>query len=217
LNEKLTDEMRANWQRLCHHLGANDDACAAAFDELVRAYAEPQRHYHNLDHIAQCLRLFDDVRGMAFDPDACEAAFWFHDVVYDAQRKDNEFRSAQFADEALRRLGAAQTFIEHVHRLILATTHDSPPPTHETDACLVTDIDLVSLGLPPDVFDAHGAEIRREFAHVSDEAYRAGRVAMMHKFLARPSIYSTDVFRTTYEVAARGNIQRLLDRLQRGN
>ena len=215
MNEKLIDDMRREWQRLCGRLAPTSGACDAVFDELVRAYGEPHRHYHNLDHIAQCLRLFDDARVKALHPDACEAAFWFHDVVYDPHRQDNEFRSAQVADESLRRLGAPQTFIEQVHRLILATTHDSPPPAHDTDACLVTDIDLVSLGLPPAVFDAHGSEIRQEFAHVSDEAFRAGRIAMMHKFLARPAIYSTEVFRAAYESVARANIQRLLDRLER--
>jgi predicted metal-dependent HD superfamily phosphohydrolase len=218
LNEKLTDEMRRRWQNLCRRIApTGGGACDLMIDELVRAYCEPHRHYHNLDHIAQCLQLFDDVRGMALDPDACEVAFWFHDVVYDPHRKDNELRSAQVADESLHRLGAPRTFVEQVHRLIVATTHDFSPPADDIDACLVTDIDLVSLGLPPDVFDAHGAEIRQEFAHVSDGDYRAGRIAMMRKFLARPAIYSTDVFRASYERAARANIQRLLDRLEQNN
>ncbi len=71
-------------------------------DELVRAYAAPERHYHNLAHIEAMLELHAQ-RTRTHCPirQAVEAAIWFHDAVYDTRRHDNEERSAQLAADRL--------------------------------------------------------------------------------------------------------------------
>ena len=62
--------------------------------KLVDAYRQPARHYHNLRHIAQCLRELDLVRRQCDDPLAVTAALLFHDCVYDPAQPGNEERSA---------------------------------------------------------------------------------------------------------------------------
>ncbi|MCW1938109.1 hypothetical protein OMD46_20460 [Pseudomonas sp. MDMC_285] len=35
------------------------------FEKLVRAYEEPQRHYHSLQHLRECLVHFEQARHLA--------------------------------------------------------------------------------------------------------------------------------------------------------
>ncbi|RVD62485.1 hypothetical protein EN750_21345, partial [Mesorhizobium sp. M7A.F.Ca.ET.027.03.2.1] len=68
-----------------------DDALKS---ELLALYRAPGRHYHNLSHIEAMLALAGDCRELLGDPQAIEAAIWFHDAVYDSKAKDNEAQSA---------------------------------------------------------------------------------------------------------------------------
>ena len=75
------------------------------------------------------------------------------------------------------------------------------------------DVDLAILGAPPERFDEYERQIRAEYAHVSDEAFRAGRMKVLQVFLARPGIYSTDRMRKDFEDQARRNLRRSIERL----
>jgi predicted metal-dependent HD superfamily phosphohydrolase len=138
-------------------------------------------------------------------------ALWFHDAVYDTQRSDNEERSAVWAREYLTARAVAHDAIDRIEAMILATRHTEH--TAPGDTALMVDIDLGILGQPVRVFDRYDAAIRREYAWVSDEAYRAGRRAVLASFLARTHIYCTDFFHARLETTARANLARALDRL----
>src|SRR5438045_2724195 len=62
---------------------------------LIRAWSQPHRAYHTLQHFEECLVLLDSV-----DPDAhaIEVVFWFHDAVYDTHATNNEMLSADWVD-----------------------------------------------------------------------------------------------------------------------
>ena len=176
------------------------------YGELVSAYTAPDRHYHDIRHIAHCLSEFDGVRHLARNPQAVEVAIWFHDVVYDGRQQDNEEQSADVAAEALRRVGASEAFIGEVQQLILFTRHNAEPTT--SDGKLLADIDLASLALAPDRFDENSRRIRSEYLHVPEDAFIRTRNDMLGGLLKRPRIYYTDVFHDRYEGQARENLER---------
>jgi predicted metal-dependent HD superfamily phosphohydrolase len=67
-------------------------------DDLIAAYAASNRHYHNLAHIEDCLAQLAQVNGLsAAEREILTEAIWWHDVVYDPTRSDNEELSAQLA------------------------------------------------------------------------------------------------------------------------
>jgi len=200
-------KLEQRWASLCHGLGT-EEARADVFDQLYAAYTAADRHYHDIRHIEHCLREFDSVRALAQEPRALELAIWFHDVIYDGRRQDNEEKSADFAEVHLRELGADAELRRDVRELILLTRHDRTPPT--VDGKLMVDIDLSSLGIAPEAFDANGDAIRREYPHVSDADFCRGRADLLGRFLERPRIYYTDFFRERYERAARANLCRTL-------
>src|SRR5579862_8801291 len=70
------------WNSLLESVGARRSGLEW-YDRLAKAYGEPQRHYHNHRHIAECLAEFDQARGLAGDAVTVELALWFHDAVYD--------------------------------------------------------------------------------------------------------------------------------------
>ena len=184
----------------------------ALFDRLVAAWSEPQRHYHTLQHLRECLALLDDVRAQAVHPAEVELALWFHDAVYEPARHDNEERSADWAREAMQAAGVADAAAQRVHALVMDTCHAQPPCG--ADAQLLVDIDLSILGAPAQRFDESDAQIRREYAHVDEDDWRRGRARVLRGFLERPAIYTTPGFHAAREAQARANLQRALERLQ---
>ncbi|WP_395447111.1 hypothetical protein ACHMW7_19110 [Aminobacter sp. UC22_36] len=184
--------------------------------ELTALYLAEDRHYHGIRHIEALLRLLAEYRAQFADPEAIEAAIWFHDAIYDSRRKDNETQSAALAADKLSgkvdalRLGRIVTMIE------ATATHEVPAfddAAAKNDAALLLDMDLSILGAPADIFDTYEDAVRREYGWVSDGDWRAGRGAVLSNFLARPRIFHTDVFVTRFEALARVNMERSLAKL----
>jgi predicted metal-dependent HD superfamily phosphohydrolase len=185
-----------------------DDALKSELSGLYRAQG---RHYHNLAHIQAMLALAGDYRGSLGDPEAVEAAIWFHDAIYDSKAKDNEAQSAALAEKKL--AGRADpSRLDRIKAMIVATaTHQLPPfddATATRDASLFLDMDLSILGAAPDAFDAYERAVRREYAWLEEPMWRAGRSAVLKNFLARPHIFHTEAFRQRFEPQARENMAR---------
>jgi predicted metal-dependent HD superfamily phosphohydrolase len=208
----MLDEAR--WKGLLNRLGAKGEN-KSYFDVLVAAYSEPNRAYHNMDHISECLCLFDSYNFMAENPDEVEIAIWCHDVVYDTRTNDNELRSASWAVEMLLEVGVEDGIPDSVRDLIIATRHDGN--LSGGDAKFLADIDLSVLGKPEDEFDADTHKVRAEFQWIPEPTYRENRIAILEGFLNRASIYYTQPFIDAYEVKARNNISRNILRLRGGD
>jgi len=186
--------------------------------ELSALYRAEDRHYHNLAHIEAMLALAADYRALLSDPEAVEAAIWFHDAIYDSKAKDNEARSASLARNKLAgRTDAGR--LDRIGAMILATaTHQLPRFDDDAatrDASLFLDMDLSILGAAPDAFDVYERAVRREYGWVEEPMWRAGRGAVLKDFLARPRIFHTEELRQRFEPQARLNMARSLEALQR--
>lgn len=199
------------WQRLWRSAGAAAEP-AAWYDRLTQAYAEPQRHYHNQQHIAECLAELDGARHLARQPEVVELALWFHDAVYDPKAGDNEERSAALAVECLR-AGGLEQLAGTVSELVMATKlhgADAGP-----DAALIVDVDLSILGKGETRFAEYEAQIRKEYSWVPKLVFNSKRAGILKRFLARDRIYATEYFSDRYEQIARQNLERSVRNLKR--
>jgi predicted metal-dependent HD superfamily phosphohydrolase len=178
-------------------------------EELVAAYTATGRHYHNLTHIEDCLAILARVDNLsALDREILSAALWWHDVVYDATRSDNEELSARLAEQHVR-----EDIRREVGRLIrLTKTHDVQPD--DRLGAILISIDLSILGAEPARYDAYAAAIRQEFIHVPEADYRAGRAKVLGQFAARPVIFPDAAFAARYDRQARENLARELAALR---
>jgi predicted metal-dependent HD superfamily phosphohydrolase len=204
---------RDRWVALLHAAGAAGDT-SAWHERLAKAYAEPHRHYHNLQHIAECLTEFDAARHLARQPVAVELALWFHDAVYDPQAGDNEERSAALAQQCLREAAAADSLAETVARLVLATKRHEVGA--DPDAAIMVDVDLSILGRDERRFFEYEDQIRREYAWVPAAVFASKRAELLQGFLARKHVFVTDWFRGKYEQQARHNLEASIRRLGLG-
>jgi predicted metal-dependent HD superfamily phosphohydrolase len=113
-------------------------------DELVAAYTAQGRHYHNLAHIEDCLGALARVDNLsAAEREILVEAIWWHDVVYDATRADNEELSARLAEAHVR-----ADISREVGRLIRLTRTHQVLPDDRLGAVLIS-IDLSILGAEP--------------------------------------------------------------------
>ncbi|MDQ2819530.1 MAG: N-methyl-D-aspartate receptor NMDAR2C subunit [Pseudomonadota bacterium] len=184
---------------------ASDDAALA---RLLASYAEPARHYHTRQHLAECLGLVDELAHLAARPGEMAVALWYHDAVYVPLAHDNEARSAAWAGAALRAAGADDAVIARVEKHIMATTHHDA--AGDGDARMVVDIDLAILGASPRRFAEYERQVRAEYAAVPSAEYRQKRRAVLARFLARPTLYATPALRDRLERRARLNLQKAI-------
>ncbi len=196
----------ALWQRL-----GGQGSLERWHEVLTSCYESPGRYYHTLEHIAEALQLFDQLRATAQRPDEVELAIWTHDVIWEPLSTDVEAMSAAWVATVGRIAGVSDEILRRVGTLILATTHATAAVSG--DAALLQDIDLAILGADSERFDQYEADIAAEYAVVPPEAFRAGRRQVLERFLARPTIYSTKVCQERFEAPARANLARTLLRL----
>ena len=199
-------DFKQRWIRDWASLGLTGDA--ALLERLLASYAEPQRLYHTLQHLSECLDLFDQVAHLARRPGEVALALWFHDAVYIPQGHDNEARSAAWAGEALQAAGADEAVIARTQALIMATAHHQAQ--EQGDARLVIDVDLAILGAEPARFAEYEEQVRAEYASVPVELYRQKRGELLTRFLERPAIYGTAELHARLEQQARTNLGHVI-------
>ncbi|SDZ56400.1 Predicted metal-dependent phosphohydrolase, HD superfamily [Variovorax sp. YR266] len=199
------EALHANWTDAWRALGVESPGDALC-TELQRRYGEPQRHYHTMQHLGECLAWFEREKTSAERPGEVALALWFHDATYDVHAHDNEARSADWARQALLEAGVDEAAAERVHALVMATRHDAVPEGR--DAELLIDIDLSILGAERTRFDEYERQVHAEYAFVPDEVRLPRRRAILQRFLDRQAIYATPRMHAQLEAQARANLQR---------
>jgi len=179
--------------------------------DLLARYAESHRAYHTLEHLSECFAWLASAHERAERPAELALALAYHDAVYDPQRTDNERRSAAAFEADAARVGLARDPTRRIAALIEQTA-DHGMATG--DGALLNDIDLSILGASPYQYERYLQQIRREYAHATDEAFRCGRTLVVRDFLQRTSIFHTPLFARRLEPLARRNLSAELDRLQ---
>jgi predicted metal-dependent HD superfamily phosphohydrolase len=195
------------WREAMDAIAAPPDLSAAAFARLTAAYASSERHYHGLSHLTALLTLARKHAALVRDRLAVDLAILFHDVVYDPRRADNEEMSARYAECCLHALAAPSALVEKVTAWIRVTAHGTMScAVPDADLAFLLDIDLSILASPPDAYREYAAAVRREYGHVPDSQFRAGRARVLRHFLDRPAIYITPPLHAVWENAARSNL-----------
>jgi predicted metal-dependent HD superfamily phosphohydrolase len=213
MKNAIKERLEADWLKLVGLWGCPTEAGRRTFADLAARYAEPARHYHNLDHVRAVLEAIIFLDRRADDQPALRFAAWFHDAVYDPRAGDNEEKSASLAENVLDSLEVPKAVRSETARLILLTkTHLAG--ADDLAGQVLVDADLAILGAAEEAYDCYAGAIRREYAWVSEEQYRTGRCQVLERFLQRPRIYATKEAFERWEEQARRNLRR--ERASRG-
>ncbi len=184
----------------------------AVRDELLTAYADPSRGYHDTRHLVEVLDRLDELAeaGTWFEPTPVALAAWFHDAVYDG-RPGAEERSAAWAEDVLAAHEPRQ--VAEVTRLV-RLTESHRPAEDDANGCALSDADLAILAAPTERYAEYVADVRRELAHVPERDFRAGRAAVLGALLALDRVYRTEAGHSRWEQRARANLTGELDALR---
>jgi predicted metal-dependent HD superfamily phosphohydrolase len=192
-----------SWQRCWAGVGANSEG-KDVYENLLQRHSEPQRKYHTLQHLNECIVWIEKVGHLAKRPHEVEMALWFHDAIYTLQSHENEEQSAGLACLSLMMANVNSDVVERIAQLVLATAHSVESTLH--DEQLLVDIDLSILGALPSRFAEYETQIRDEYSFVEEALFRTKRREILLSFLERKRIYTTDLMFNELESQARINL-----------
>ncbi|MDF1754233.1 MAG: hypothetical protein P1U89_15720 [Verrucomicrobiales bacterium] len=197
--------MKSRWENLVTNRSWESECASRCWEELEKRYEGAARFYHSFFHIEDCLNQLGELKLEASS--AIELAIWFHDVIYEIDRSDNEAISGDFAVAWLEQLGESAGMCEAVDRLINATDHRSA--SEAMDEQIIVDIDLSILGSEPARYHRYCQQIRAEYSEIPDEVYRDGRARVLRSFLQRPVIYRSEFYQGLEEPARENLVAEL--------
>lgn len=181
------------------------------WQEIETAYKGPKRHYHKLTHLEQVFQQLLPLRAEIADWDTLLFSLFYHDIVYNVRRQDNEEKSAELAQERLQALVYPPERIEKCVAQIIATKSHTLSPNADTN--LFTDADLAILGQDWPIYHSYTQQVRREYAIYPDLLYKPGRRKVLQHFLDMERIFKTAHFYDLYEQKARVNLSQELAEL----
>ena len=181
------------------------------WNEIEKAYTGKKRYYHNLFHLQALYNELTECRQLISDWDTILFSLFYHDIIYSVIKGNNEQKSADVAVNRLKVIGFPELQIERCYQQILATSNHLT--SNDLDTNLFTDSDLSILGQPESAYDDYCLQIRKEYGIFPDMIYKPGRKKVVIHFLEMQRIFKTEIFFEKFEMQARKNLQRELEKL----
>ena len=204
------DKLRNIWYELTSRYTDHTELMDELWTEIEKRYSEKKRYYHNLTHLEYMLEKAMHYKDRLTDTDTVLFSIFYHDIIYNIRRKDNEQKSADFAKSRLTRLELPSDQIARCQHQIMATAHQTAKdhPAHkDPDTHYLVDFDLAILGESREVYEDYAKKIRKEYAIYPAFLYKKGRKKVLHHFLGMDRIFKTKKFQDQYEQQARENLK----------
>ena len=182
--------------------------------EIETKYSNKNRHYHTLEHLDSILNQLTSIKNQINDWNTILFSLYFHDIVYNVLKKNNEERSAALAEIRMRSISVQSEIIEKCKDQIIATKAHHISKDNDTN--YFTDSDLSILGNNPKIYSNYYRQIRKEYSIYPDLIYCPGRIKVLTHFLNMDRIFKTDYFFEKFEIQARENLKTELEGLQNG-
>lgn len=206
-------QLKLEWNSLVSKFTNDLELTESLWDDLVKNYEQKSRAYHNLTHLNSMFQELENCKNQINDLEVLQFSIWFHDIVYQAVKKDNEEKSAEYAQKALQKIGLEKDRIERCfEQIILTKTHRLSNNAPDDDKFLI-DFDLEVLSRNWAAYAVYCQQIRKEYWMFPSVLYKKGRRAAMEKFLEREWIYQTANYRKEKENLARTNIEREINEM----
>jgi len=152
------------------------------FRRICRAYSAEGRFYHTLQHIAECIRFVNIHYGSSGDTFLVKFALFYHDIVYDVKRKDNEELSgvewsnySASSGFKLAQMGGSRI----VENLILMTAKHRLEPNAPLLFQMMNDADMHVFLCPDHHYLEYAHNVWLEYRSVGSEEYLQGRLAFL--------------------------------------
>ncbi|MDA9774396.1 hypothetical protein N9B82_05510 [Saprospiraceae bacterium] len=206
----MMNDLKKRWERLNSQNSASSTLVEAEWKQIHKHYTKRTRAYHNLSHLQAMFSEFDKYKDHLSDSDVVAYSIYFHDLVYNVLKQNNELKSAEKARFYLIKIAFETKRVGECYEQIVSTkSHDkSNSVIHELDNAFLLDFDLQVLGRSWPEYQVYTEQIRKEYSIYPAGIYKRGRRDAMIQFLDRERIYSTKIFRDQFEEQARSNIEQ---------
>lgn len=204
----MSNKLRDEWYKLCENYSDNFEMIGYLWMEIQKAYKHSSRHYHNFDHLNHMIKEAYKLKDQIKEWDAFLFSIFYHDIVYQATRRDNEQKSAEKSVHCLNQLGVSAHQILLIERHIIATKAHLKSKNDDTN--LLLDLDLAILASSEEYYKQYCESVRKEYRIYPDLLYYPGRKKVLKHFLEMDTIFKTDIGIKRFESKARLNIEQEL-------
>ncbi len=177
--------------------------------EIENNYTSKKRHYHTLQHLYNLLIKLTEVKNEIQNWNTILFTLYYHDIVYNSLKSDNEEKSAAFAEKRLKQISVSIDTIEQCKNQILATKSHLICPDSDTNYFI--DADLSVLGQNWETYSLYCKNVRKEYSIYPDLVYKQGRQKVLKHFLSMDRIYKTEFFFCKFETQAKRNLTNELN------
>jgi len=200
--------MQENFKSLFQNFSKDISLQENLWLEIKTYYSSKKRHYHNLSHLENLFSELFSIREKLEDWETIQFSIFYHDIIYNASRNDNEEKSAIVAIERLKEIGIPEDqILKCNHQILMTKSHE----ISDADTNYFTDADLSILGKSWEIYEEYYQQIRKEYRIYPDFIYNGGRKKALRHFLEMDRIFKTDYFFEKYEIQARQNLQKELE------
>ncbi|MES2140211.1 MAG: hypothetical protein V4511_10940 [Bacteroidota bacterium] len=179
--------------------------------EIEKNYSSKKRHYHTLQHLDNLLAQLTEVKGEIQNWETILFTLYYHDIIYNSLKSDNEEQSAELAEKRMKQISVSNDTIELCKKQILATK--SHIKSTDSNTNYFTDPDLSVLGQPWETYSMYYKNVRKEYSIYPDLVYNPGRKKVLNHFLTMDRIFKTDFFYNKFEIQAKQNLQKEIELL----
>ena len=152
-----------------------------ALKELPLRWSEKTRSYHNVNHL---VNIIEDIEAdpnfkflYTYEKQALLLAAFFHDIIYDPKRQDNEDNSIKYFKQSY--IGENTRMVELVTSLIETTKHRKKPTNNLKR--IFWEADNSKFISSYDEFLNIEKLIRKEYSFVPPKEYKKNRIEFLSK------------------------------------
>ena len=184
------------------------------YQSVKLCYQEQGRHYHGQNYVPAILDALRPIEDRIHNIPAIELALWWSKSKFVATDpvktvKDSMIKLAEDMGGL-----ACPVLIRRAHGFMASAADSEMAASNgvpaDTDTQYLIDATLAIFGSNPLVFAQYEAGLQAECSVATPiSQYRLVRLAVIRRHLRRPSIYTTEYFRTVYEHQARINLTDL--------
>ena len=186
----------------------NNEVKEKYWNEIALQYANKNRHYHNLTHLENLLVQLTAIKHLINNWEAILFSLYYHDIIYNTIKSNNEEKSAILAVKRLNELSVAKEIVQLTETIIIATKKHELATNNDIN--FFTDADLSILGTDWETYHTYTLNIRKEYAIYPTIIYNAGRTKVIQHFLNMSCIFKTTYFQERFESNARINLHNEL-------
>jgi predicted metal-dependent HD superfamily phosphohydrolase len=203
---KKSPMLKQTFIKLLEKYTDKNDVINELWNEIEVNYSKKNRYYHTLQHLENLLYQLTEIKDKINNWDTILFTLYYHDIVYNPLKKNNEEKSAEFAEKRMSQILIPNPVIKNCKAQILATKDHFE--SKDSDTNFFTDADLSVLGQEWEEYSQYFKNVRKEYSIFPDIIYNSGRKKVLKHFLEMKKVFKTEYFFSKLEQQAKKNLQK---------